>query len=90
QYPYLGFGSEFKREIRVTPKSIKFAMGYWMYANKIAFISSKKEGYGVLIESKEMVEMMKTQHELVWQTSTPITDLPDESIKYLMEIEKTD
>lgn len=85
-HPYLGFGAGFKREIRIAPKEIDFVMGYWMYANKVAFLSSKMESYGFVIESLEMVEMIKSQYEIVWNLSKPIEILPDSSIKYLIDI----
>ncbi len=71
-HPYLGVGSEFKREIRIAPKQIDFSMGYWMYANKAAFISSRKESFGFIIESTELTEMLLTQFEIIWAMSKPI------------------
>lgn len=87
-HPYLGFGAEFKREIRIAPNEIDFVMGYWMYDNKVAFLSSKVESYGFLIESLEMVEMIKSQFEIIWSLSKPLEKLPDASLKYLIEIDK--
>ena len=59
----------FKREIRIAPANISFAMGYWFYANKVAFLASRKEGFGFIIESEELVEALKAQFEVVWQIS---------------------
>lgn len=72
KHPYLGVGEEFKREIRVAPKGVTFSMGYWTYANKAAFISSRKESFGFIIESAELVEMLLTQFEVLWKVSKPI------------------
>lgn len=72
KYPFLGTGEKFLREIRVAPKDINFSMGYWIYGNKVAFISSKKEAFGFIIESKELVEMLSSQFDVMWKLSKKI------------------
>ena len=72
KHPYLGTGEKFLREIRVAPKDIDFSMGYWIYDNKVAFISSKKEAFAFIIESKEIVEMLSSQFETIWKLSKSI------------------
>lgn len=72
KYPYLGTGEKFLREIRVAPKNIGFSMGYWIYGNKVAFISSKREAFGFIIESKELVEMLSSQFDVIWGLSKGI------------------
>lgn len=72
-HPYLGSGEEFKREVRVAPKDIDFSMGYWIYGNKVAFLSSRKESFGFIIESSELVEMLKAQFNVMWELSKPIS-----------------
>jgi len=71
-HPYLGWGREFKREIRVAPTEINFTMGYWVYKNKAAFLSSKAESFGFIIESAELVTMLKAQFEVLWNISKPL------------------
>jgi len=88
KYPYLGVGERFFRELRLAPKEIDFSMGYWIYENKVAFISSKKECFGFIIESQEFSEMMSSQHEAIWKLSKTIS-VPDEYTKeFLNEIGK--
>lgn len=88
KHPYLGVGEKFFREIRIAPKEIDFSMGYWIYENKVAFISSKKECFGFIIESKEFSEMMSSQHEAIWKISKTIS-VPDGDTKgFLDEINK--
>ncbi len=72
EHPYLGSGKEFLREIRIVPKEISFSMGYWIYGNKVVCISSRKESFGFIIESKEFAEMLGSQFDLMWQVSKPI------------------
>ena len=86
KHPYTGVGEKFFREIRIAPKDIDFSMGYWIYENKVAFISSKKECFGFIIESREFTEMMISQHEAIWKLSKTIF-VPDEyTKKFLAEI----
>lgn len=72
KHPYLGAGSELLREVRIAPKGISFSMGYWIYGNRVAFISSKKESFGFIIESRELVEMLSSQFDIMWTLSKPI------------------
>ena len=82
KHPSLGAGQAFLREIRIAPPQIDQAsMGYWIYGQKVAFLSSRKEAFGFIIESAEMAEMMKIQHQVIWAMSkplkTPIEDVKD-------------
>lgn len=70
--PFLGVGKEFYREIRTAPKGMTWNMGYWIYADKVAFVSSRKETFGFVIHSKDFAEMQKAQFKAIWSVSTPI------------------
>ncbi|HRH93996.1 MAG TPA: helix-turn-helix domain-containing protein [Candidatus Peribacteria bacterium] len=72
KHPYLGFGEAYRREIRVAPEGIDCAMGYWIYGQKVVFISSRREAFGFTLESAELVELLRTQFELLWTLSKPI------------------
>lgn len=72
EHPFLGVGGDFRREIRVAPAEIDFTMGYWIYGNKVAYISSRNESFGFILESAEHVEMLKTQFEMLWKLSEPL------------------
>jgi sugar-specific transcriptional regulator TrmB len=86
KHPYLGAGGKFLREIRIAPKDIGFSMGYWIYGNKVAFISSKKESFGFIIESKELVEMLSSQFEVIWNLSKSLSGKGNEGEEFLKEI----
>ncbi len=88
KHPYLGAGGKFLREIRIAPKDIGFSMGYWIYGNKVAFISSKKESFGFIIESKELVEMLSSQFEIIWDLSKPLSAKDSNGEEFLKEIKK--
>lgn len=71
-YPFMGTGGKFLREIRIAPKDIHFSMGYWIYENKVSFVSSSKDNFGFIIESKEFADMMSSQFDVVWKISEKI------------------
>lgn len=85
-YPYLGVGSELKRQLRIAPKEIDFSMGYWIYKSKAAFISSRKESFGFIIESKELVKMLLSQFEVIWKLSKPVTTKKEDTASFLKEV----
>ena len=72
RYKFLGVGEEFRREIRTAPEHINSSMGYWAYHNRIAFVSSREESFGFIVESAEMRRMLSTQFKIIWAISKPI------------------
>ena len=85
-HPFLGTGSGHLRELRVGPKGMSSDMGYWIYADKVAFLSSRKETFGFIIHSRDFAEMMKAQFEVIWKGSKAITSKPEETAAYLETI----
>lgn len=57
------------RESRFLPKDISFDVVCFIYDNKVALISSKKESFGFIIESHEFSQMMKILYDLIWNIS---------------------
>jgi hypothetical protein len=57
------------REIRLLPKGIDQTIGYMIYGNKVAFISSDKEQYGFVIDSKDLAQSLKSQFKYIWKQS---------------------
>src|SRR4030042_2276237 len=84
--PFFGSQEELKREVRIAPKDIEYSMGYWAYGNKVAFISSKKESFGFIVESKELRQLLKTQFDLIWQISEPVKLDKKYTEKFIQEI----
>jgi hypothetical protein len=85
-HPYLGTGPKFKREIRIAPKDVNFTMGYWIYGDKVAFLSSSKESYGYILDSHELAEMLRSQFELAWRVSKPLKHRPEDTQAFLKTI----
>lgn len=76
KYPYLGAGQEHLRELRLAPKNMTWDMGYWMYEDKVAFLSSEKEGFGFVVHSQDFANLIKVQFNAIWQISEPVKPEP--------------
>lgn len=57
------------REIRLLPKGIDHTIGYMIYGNKVAFISSNKEQYGFVINSHDLAISLRSQFQYIWKQS---------------------
>jgi len=86
-YQYLGAGQKFYREIRVAPNTMRFSMGYWVYADKAVFLSSKGESLGFIIQSRELVDLLRAQFKILWQLSSPLKSNNIASSRFLDEME---
>ncbi len=67
KYPFMDTKPEDLREVRFLPRKIDFSMSYWIYGDKVAFVSAGKELYGFIVQSKEFVEMMKIHFNILWE-----------------------
>ncbi len=85
EYPALGSGKGFLREIRIAPKQMIWDMGYWNYADKVAFVSSRKETFGFIIASSDFSQLLRAQFELIWSLSKVVAPQP----KYTNDFLKT-
>ncbi|WP_197488220.1 TrmB family transcriptional regulator [Bordetella ansorpii] len=57
------------RELRFTPDPIVLSMTFIIYGSRVALMSSKKESYGLIIESEEYSQMMRAMYEGIWMQS---------------------
>jgi HTH-type transcriptional regulator, sugar sensing transcriptional regulator len=71
KYSYLQSGEETLRDLRIAPKEITWNMGYWMYEDKVVFLSSEKEGFGFVVHSRDFANLIKVQFEQMWKISAP-------------------
>lgn len=71
-FPTSAHGKKFKRDLRFAPPSVDLTMGVGIYdSGKVGLFSSRKENYGVLIESVEFMQLMRSLFELLWERSIP-------------------
>ncbi len=62
-------GKDILTERRRTPKSFSFNMGYTIYGDKVSFIASHNEGFGLIVQSKDFSNLMRAQFEVLWEIS---------------------
>lgn len=55
------------RQIEFLPNNCSLHSTKFIYQNKVAFISSIKELISVVVESKDLAEMERSQFELLWK-----------------------
>lgn len=51
---------------RYAPKGLHWSMGYTIYGDKVSFISSHKEVFGFIVESREFAALMQLQFDALW------------------------
>jgi sugar-specific transcriptional regulator TrmB len=59
------------RELRWAPEGIVFTMTAWTYDEKVSIISSRREHFGMIIESPEFSALMHNLFTVLWNASTP-------------------
>lgn len=62
-------GKDALTERRHAPSDVSFRMGYTIYGDKVSFISSSREVFGFVVQSKDFAELMCTQFKVLWKIS---------------------
>ncbi len=57
------------RKVRFAPKEIDIPDAIGIWDNKVAVLSSRKEGFGLIIESEDYTKTMRVFYELLWNAS---------------------
>lgn len=57
------------RDVRFSPKGINIPNAIGIYDNKVAILSSRKEGFGFIIESEDYAQSMRELYKLLWDKS---------------------
>lgn len=65
------------RDVRFSPKGITIPNAIGIYDNKVAILSSRKEGFGFIIESEDYAQSMKELYKLLWDKSKTVEQLND-------------
>ena len=74
-YSVSAHGKKYLREMRYGPKNMEFPVGVGIYdTGKVGFFGSYRERWGLLIESQEMMVLMRNLFLLLWDRSTPARD----------------
>lgn len=61
-------------------------MGYWIYGDKVVCISSRKESFGFIIESREFAELLCAQFEVLWKQAKPLPINPRDTEVFTREL----
>ncbi len=59
------------RELRYAPEGSVFTMTTWTYDDKVSVIASRREHFGLIVESAEFAEMQKHLFAALWLASAP-------------------
>lgn len=57
------------REIRLAPTGFESPAYICLYGKKIALITSKEEGFGLIIESEDFYKTLKSMFDVLWRNS---------------------
>ncbi|PIR04584.1 MAG: hypothetical protein COV59_00465 [Candidatus Magasanikbacteria bacterium CG11_big_fil_rev_8_21_14_0_20_39_34] len=57
------------REVHFAPDGMIFAMTMYLYNNKVAIMSTKKEGFGMIVESVDFYNTQKNLFDILWQVT---------------------
>ena len=60
-----------RRELRYAPNDMVFENTTYIYDDKVTLISTSKENFGMIIESREYAQTMRNLFEALWITSEP-------------------
>jgi sugar-specific transcriptional regulator TrmB len=60
------------RELRYAPEGAVFTMTAWTYDDKVSIISSRREHFGMILESAEFAGLMSNLFAVRWNASTPV------------------
>jgi sugar-specific transcriptional regulator TrmB len=60
-----------RRELRYAPDEQVFTMTMFIADDSVAVLSSRRETFGMIIESAEYAELQRNLFEVLWRSSTP-------------------
>ena len=61
-------------QVRILPKGMhgRFRTTVFAYDDVVLYISSKKNGYALLVRSKEHVELVRAMYDALWDAAAPV------------------
>ncbi len=65
------------REVRFAPEGFDFPISTYVYDNKVLILSSRKELFGLIIESADIAAAHRNYFAALWQISTPYEKLSE-------------
>ena len=71
------------RELRYVPPGLLFTMTIYIYDQKVSFISSRRENFGMILESEEFAKMHENLFRILWEASEAVPETPPRAFKPL-------
>jgi hypothetical protein len=68
-HDYIWNGKDSLTKRKHAPKDFAFSMGYTIYGDKVSFVSSSREVFGFIVQSKDFAELMCSQFKVLWSES---------------------
>lgn len=62
-------GADDKREVRLAPAGMVFPIATYVCGNKVIFLSSKRELFGLVMESADIAQAQRNYIEALWEIS---------------------
>jgi hypothetical protein len=84
------FHEQTLRKMRFTPAEMDIPDTIAIYDNKVAIMSSRKEGFGFVVESEDYSKTMRVFHDLLWNISKPWHEMNFDSQHKSEENEETE
>jgi sugar-specific transcriptional regulator TrmB len=66
---YIWQGKDQYTKRKYAPAGTNWTMGYTIYDDKVSFISSEKEMFGFIVQSKEFASLMRIHFDMLWNIS---------------------
>jgi sugar-specific transcriptional regulator TrmB len=63
------------RRVKFSPPGMDIPNTFGIWDNKVAIISTRKEGFGIIIESEDLVRTMRVFYDLLWSISRPYEEM---------------
>lgn len=57
------------RRVRFAPEGFEFPLTVYIYDNKVSVMSTKRENFGLIIESREFMQTQKAMFDVLWSAS---------------------
>lgn len=86
KFPFLGVGKEHMRDLRIAPINMTWNMGHLIYGDKVAFVSSRKERFGFIVQSRDFADLMRAQFKVFWNISKPVDYKPPKNDLFIASI----
>ncbi|MBI2484671.1 hypothetical protein HYW18_00765 [Candidatus Uhrbacteria bacterium] len=57
------------REVHIAPGKMTFHLTMYLYDNKVAYMGTTEEPFGMIVESHRLFELQKNLFDVLWQTT---------------------